>query len=197
MRAAAGELRQLARLRVLPARVAWFQARARRAARAAGDEWSLISATRPDDLGRLLALARGRREVVELGTGTAWTAIALAVADPARRVTTFDPIVRPERRRYLELAGPRARARIELRDEPGDRGPGDLGGVDLLFVDSSHEREPTVREVEAWRPALAPGALVVFDDYDHPDYPGVRQAIDQLGLAGERSGTLFVYRAAG
>jgi predicted O-methyltransferase YrrM len=197
LRAAGGELRQLARLRALPPRVAWFQVRARRAARASGDEWTLLSATRPDDLTRLLALARGRREVVELGTGTAWTAISLALADPGRRVTTFDPIVRPERRAYLELAGPRARARIELHDEPGDRGPGDLRGVELLFVDSSHERDQTIREVEAWRPALAPRAIVVFDDYDHPDFPGVREAIDKLGLPGEPTGTLFVYRVAG
>jgi len=54
-----------------------------------------------------------------------------------------------------------------------------------------------VRELEAWRPALAPDAVVAFDDYDHPDYPGVREAIEQLGLPGERAGTLFVYRSGG
>lgn len=181
---------------MLPPRVAWFQARARRAARTGGDDWTLLSATRPEDLARLLAVARGRREVVELGTGTAWTAISLALDDRHRRVTTFDPIVRPERGRYLELVGPRARARIELRDEPGERGPGGRRSVDLLFVDSSHERDATVRELEAWRPALAPGAIVVLDDYDHPDYPGVREGVEQLGLTGERQGTLFVHRLA-
>jgi predicted O-methyltransferase YrrM len=180
--------------------VAWFQARARRAARAAGDEFSLVSATRPEDLARLLRLARGRREVVELGTGTAWTTISLALADDRRRVTGYDPIVRPERERYLGLAGPRARERIELVDQPGEQGPAgrlSVGGpaVDLLFVDSSHEREATVREVTAWRPALAPGALVVLDDYDHPDFPGVREAVAQLGLHGEQAGTLFVAAA--
>jgi predicted O-methyltransferase YrrM len=182
---------------VLPPRVAWFQARARRAARAAGDEFSIVSATRPDDLARLLRLARGRRQVVELGTGTAWTTISLALADPERRVTGFDPVVRPEREGYLRLVGPRTRARIELVDAPGARGPIGDQPVDLLFVDSSHEREETVREFQAWRPALAPGALVVFDDYDHPDYPGVGEAVAALDLPGERRGTLFVYRTPG
>jgi hypothetical protein len=112
-------------------------------------------------------------------------------------VSSFDPILRPERDLYLRLVGPRVRARIELRDEPGDRGPGDVTAVDLLFVDSSHERADTIREVEAWRPALAPGAIVAFDDYEHPGYPGVREAIDELGLPGEQAGSLFVYRAAG
>jgi hypothetical protein len=36
---------------------------------------------------------------------------------------------------------------------------------------------------------------VVFDDFDHPDYPGVTEAIADLGLAGEPAGTLFVARA--
>jgi predicted O-methyltransferase YrrM len=176
--------------------VAWFQARARRAARRSGDEFSLVSATRPDDLARLLALARGRRRVVELGTGTAWTTISLALADSSREVTSFDPIVRAERERYLELAGPGVRSRIELVDAPGEAGPREgEPRVDLLFVDSSHERAATIREYEAWRPALAPGAIVAFDDYGHPDYPGVAQAIADLGLAGERAGTLFVARA--
>jgi predicted O-methyltransferase YrrM len=154
-----------------------------------------VSATRPDDLARLLELARGRREVVELGTGTAWTTISLALADPRRRVTSFDPIVRPERERYLGLAGARARGRIELVAAPGERGPRPGQRVELLFVDSSHDREDTVREVEAWRGALAPGAIVALDDYDHPDYPGVREAVAELGLRGEQAGTLFVVRA--
>ena len=67
--------------------------------------------------------------------------------------------------------------------------------VELLFVDSSHDRDDTVREVEAWRGALVPGAIVALDDYDHPDYPGVREAVTELGLRGEQAGTLFVARA--
>ncbi len=135
--------------------------------------------------------------MVELGTGTALTTISLALADPGRRVTSFDPIVRPERERYLRLVGPRARARIELVEAPGERGPRPGQRVDLLFVDSSHERERTVRELDAWRPALTPGAIVAVDDYDHPDFPGVREAVTQLDLPGEQQGTLFVSRAGG
>ena len=109
--------------RVLPRRVAILQLRARARARRAGDVFSLTSATRPADLARILRLAAGRRHVVELGTGTAWTAVALAAADPARRVTSFDPIARPERERYLALLAPDARARIDLVEAPGAAGP--------------------------------------------------------------------------
>ena len=63
----------------------------------------------------------------------------------------------------------------------------------MLFIDSSHEREPTVLEFTAWRPRLAPGAVVVFDDHGHPDWPGVAEAVGDLGLAGEvRGGALRV-----
>jgi predicted O-methyltransferase YrrM len=190
------ELRLVLSLRVLPAPVARFCWRARRHARRAGDRFSLDSAARPAELAELLSLARDRTTVVELGTGTAWSAIALALDDRARRVVSCDPLLRPEREVYLDLAGVGVRDRVELRDEPDSLGPrpGDPP-VQLLFVDSSHEREPTVAAFRAWRDALAPGAVVVFHDHGHPDYPGVRQAVADLKLSGRETGGLFVWWA--
>jgi len=63
-----------------------------------------------------------------------------------------------------------------------------------LYVDSSHEREQTIAEVRAWQPHLRSGALVLFDDYTNPEYPGVREAVEELELEGERRGGLFVHR---
>ena len=132
-------------LRALPWRVARFYWRAHRHARRNGDRFSLDSAARPSELAELLALARGRTNVVELGTGTAWSAIALALDERARRIVSYDPSVRPERVAYLKLAGADARERIQLRAEPDTRGPhvGDAA-VELLFVDSEHERQPVL-----------------------------------------------------
>jgi predicted O-methyltransferase YrrM len=190
------ELRFLLSLRVLPARVARFFWQAHRHAHRNGDRFSLVSAARPAELAELLSLARGRTIVVELGTGTAWSAIALALADRARRVISCDPCVRPEREAYLDLVGLALRERIELRHEADSAGsrPGDPP-VELLFIDSSHERAPTVTAFRAWRDALAPGAVVVFHDHGNPDYPGVRQAVADLGLSGRERGGLFVWRA--
>jgi predicted O-methyltransferase YrrM len=190
------EMRLLLSLSALPARVARFFWRAWRHARRTGDRFSLVSPARPAELAALLALARGRTTVVELGTGTAWTAISFALAEPACRVISCDPCVRVEREAYLDLAGLPVRERIELREEPDGAGPraGD-GPVQLLFIDSSHEREPTVAAFLAWRGALAPGALVIFHDHGNPDYPGVREAVEDLGLAGWETGGLFVWRA--
>ena len=38
--------------------------------------------------------------------------------------------------------------------------------------------------------------MIVFDDYTHPDFPGVREAVTELGLQGEQRGTLFVHPVA-
>lgn len=192
---ARAKLRLLSALRVLPWPVARFYWRAWRRALRDEDGFSLASAARPAELAQLLALARGRRVVVEFGTGTAWSAIALALDDGTRRIVSYDPSVRAERDGYLALAGERARERIELRAEPDTAGPhpGDAP-VELLFIDSEHEREPVLAAFSAWRDALAPAAIVVFHDYAHPAYPGVREAVRELALSGEEVGGVFVWR---
>jgi predicted O-methyltransferase YrrM len=181
----------------LPPRVAWFYSRARRTAARIGDEWTLGSATKPESLRLILRLARGRRSVVEIGTGTAWTTAALALADKRRRVVSFDPVVRPERERYLELAGVHARERIELVESGGEGGPrpGDPA-PDFVFLDGSHERELTIRTFEAWRPVLQGGGAIAFHDWRNPLYPGVTEAIEELGLRGRVERDVFVWTAS-
>jgi predicted O-methyltransferase YrrM len=181
-------------LRSLPLPVARLWWRLHRAARRAGDAWALEAATRPADVAAILELARGRRTVVELGTGPGWTTLALAAADPERRVTSYDPVDHASA--YVAAAPAHVRERVELRSAPGAAGPGAAGPseVDMLFIDSTHEREPTLAEFAAWRDALAPGAVVAFHDYGHPDFPGVAEAVEALGLRGEAGGGVFTWR---
>lgn len=188
-------------LTCLPANVALFYARARRLAARRGDDWSLRSATGPRSLAHVLREARGHRRVVEVGTGTGWTAIACALAEPGRRVASYDPVVRPERDWYLSLAGPGARARIDLRAAPGEHGPPpadrERSGVGFVFIDGSHERDRTIATFEAWRPALAAGGAIAFHDWQNEHYPGVTEAIAELGLRGDACGDVFVWRPHG
>ena len=132
--------------------------------------------------------------MVEIGTGTGWTTAALALADGDRRVVSYDPIVRPERERYLDLSG--VRDRIELREAGGEGGPaaGDAP-PDFVFVDGSHERELTIATYRAWREALAPGGAIAFHDYGNELYPGVTEAIGELGLEGRVERDVFVWSA--
>lgn len=190
------EIRFAAEALRLPWPVARFLLRARRRARRERDVFSLDSALRPRKLAVLLEAAAGRQVVVELGTGTAWATIALALADSGRTIESWDPVVRTQRERYLDLAGPDVRRRISFVEGFGADGPGEVRDVQLLFVDSSHEREATLAEIATWRAVLAPRALVVFDDYGHPDYPGVAQAVAELGATGEARDSLYLWPIA-
>lgn len=182
-------------LRPLPLRVALFYARALRRAHVRGDRWGPDAAARPAELAALLVVARGRTRVVELGTAMGWTAIALALADRSRRVTTVDPVAVPERKLYLELVSAAVRDRISfVAGEGAAVGAREHRPVDLVFIDSSHERAATLAEFRAWQPRLAGGGIVAFHDFEHPGYPGVAAAIEELGLAGERRGGMFVWR---
>jgi predicted O-methyltransferase YrrM len=52
--------------------------------------------------------------------------------------------------------------------------------VGLLFIDADHSYEGCRADVLAWAPHLAEGAIIAVDDYGHPDWPGVQEAIDAL-----------------
>jgi predicted O-methyltransferase YrrM len=187
--------RALEAARRLPPRVALFYVAALALAAVRRDRFTLASATRPDDLETLLSLAGGSRSVVEVGTGPGWSAFALALVHPQRQVVSFDV----EDRRadvYARLVGRAVRDRVAFVLAAGSDATPHADAVDFLFIDSSHELEETVDTFQAWRPKLVPGALVVFHDYGNPQYPGVEQAVTQLGLDGDASGGVFVWRAS-
>ena len=52
--------------------------------------------------------------------------------------------------------------------------------VDLLFVDGSHELEDVLADIDAWEPALRPGATVAF--HDSISFPGVAGALRARAL---------------
>jgi predicted O-methyltransferase YrrM len=185
---------QAANLARLPRPVARFWVRAMRRAQADNDTWSIDVACRPAELRVLLDALGDAPRVAEVGTAAAWTTSCIALARPGREVHSWDVEAHPERERYLALLDPADRARVHLHDRPGGLGPADPPPVDAVFIDSSHLLEETVDTFRTWEPALAPGAIVAFHDYDDDDYPGVTEAVARLGLQGEVRGHLFVWR---
>jgi predicted O-methyltransferase YrrM len=184
---------QTASLAKLPRPVASFWVRALRRAKASNDTWSIDVACRPAELLVLLDALSGARRVAEIGTAAAWTTSCITLARPDREVHSWDVEAHPERERYLALLAPADRARVHLHDRPGGLGPADPPAVDAVFIDSSHEREETIATFRTWEPALSPGGIVAFHDWEDDAYPGVTEAVRELCLLGEARGHLFVW----
>lgn len=57
--------------------------------------------------------------------------------------------------------------------------------IGLLYIDGDHSEEVVRDDFYAWKPHLATGATVAFDDLDTPKNPGVRVVVDELCRSGE------------
>jgi len=122
--------------------------------------------------GRVLAaLAANRRRIVEIGTAFGYSTLWMALAQPAGgTIVTLDPdrTRTDQARRWWREAGI-ADKQIVVINRPAleafAAGPAEpaLGGpFDLLFIDAlKHEYQAYL---EAIRPRLAPGALIVADN---------------------------------
>lgn len=186
---------QVVELRCLPTGLRGFYLRCWWHALRLGDSAVFLAPASPRQTALLLALGRDVERVVELGTGAGMTAAALVLAEPHRRVISYDLEAWPQQARHLALLGSDVRSRIEIRHRPAESGPNSEDApVGLLFVDSSHEEEETVASFRAWEPALAPGALAIFHDYTNSEFPGVRMAVERLELGGQVQEGMFIWR---
>ena len=93
----------------------------------------------------------------------------------------------------MAFADPDSRARILLVEGCGEEAEAPPEPVDLLYVDSNHDREIVCRSFEHWRDSLACGGFAAFDDYVNDNYRGVREAVSDLGLQGRTAGRLFIW----
>lgn len=48
--------------------------------------------------------------------------------------------------------------------------------VFAVMVDAGHDADSVERDARAWWPKVAPGGVIVFDDFDR-EYPGVREGL--------------------
>lgn len=54
------------------------------------------------------------------------------------------------------------------------------GLVRIFSVDGCHTRQHTINDIVKAEGCLAPGGLILVDDFTNPDFPGVRQAVDDV-----------------
>ena len=65
----------------------------------------------------------------------------------------------------------------------------DTGPIRLLYIDGLHTYEGVKADIADWTPRVAPGGIVVFDDY-YKEGVGVRRAVDELLGSGTVEPTL-------
>lgn len=169
-------------------------------------EFQHVRGATPDEIGMTLADFAHQvppdQEIVELGVFQGRTALIMAWGAKqgnGAHVTAIDPWELPgnvydppfteaDSRAWAEY---RIRElgytdRIELVHAFSAEIAADWSGkpVGLLFVDGDHTREGARLDIEMWAPHLAPGAVIAVDDYHHPDWPGVAEAVDELVESG-------------
>ncbi|MCH9649394.1 MAG: class I SAM-dependent methyltransferase [Deltaproteobacteria bacterium] len=101
----------------------------------------------------------------------------------AKDPVTGIPISWEVLQRNLRLADVPEESVTLLRGEPTDpeildRARGCL--YDLILLDGDHSFEGVSRDFKAFRDHVEMGGFLVFDDYGHPGWPGVKEAVDQL-----------------
>lgn len=169
-------------------------------------EFKQVRGATPDEIGMALAdfasLVPPDQEIVELGVFNGRTALIMAwgaAQGKGAHVTAVDPwdtegnvydppFTDAESRvwadywvRTLGYA-----ERIDLVQGFSQDVGADWSGprVGLLFVDGDHTKEGARRDIKTWAPHLVPGARIAVDDYGHPDWPGVGEAVDELVAEG-------------
>jgi predicted O-methyltransferase YrrM len=56
--------------------------------------------------------------------------------------------------------------------------PNTFAEIDLLFIDTEHTKDRTIRELTIWGPIMASGGVIMLHDTDDGStYPGVREAM--------------------
>ena len=56
------------------------------------------------------------------------------------------------------------------------------GSLDFVYLDGDHSEAAVAGDIRLWRPLVKPGGILAGHDYGHPDFPGVKQAVDAANL---------------
>lgn len=160
----------------------------------------------------LAAAVPAREAVVELGNYRGRSTVALALgarSGGGAQVYSVDPHVEfrgprgghfgrhDQEHLYANLARTGVGASVSVVGLDSRRVAAAWNGpaVGLLFIDGDHRYEAVRADLEAWRPHLAPGARVAFDDCDFADVARLieeRCAARELALRA-RAGKVTVY----
>ena len=95
----------------------------------------------------------------------------------------------------MDMAGGLGLSNLRLRTGRGQDFASGYANLDFVFIDAQHSYEDTLEILLAYLPAMRQNGIIAGHDLVCPDYPGVKQAVDQVfGGDYEVRGTSFVHR---
>lgn len=59
--------------------------------------------------------------------------------------------------------------------------------LDFIFIDANHNYLPVKQDLAAWGDKVRPGGIISGHDYDNPDWPGVKRAVDEWAAKTKRT----------
>lgn len=128
-----------------------------------------------------LALAMGWTKGVEVGVGAAYLSRALMEGVPSLELVGVDAGYRDDRRKLCKKVRNDYRDRyVFMRSDSVDAAPRiATRSCDFVFIDAGHSYRAVHDDIRAWRERVKPSGWLLGHDYDHPDLPGVREAVDE------------------
>lgn len=126
----------------------------------------------------LAAQARHRQYIVEFGCYNGRSTRCLADNGfPGSKIWAVDPDIQPE---FIDNMFDHIESgKVELVREFSYNFS--LGHhVDMVFIDGDHRYKEVVKDIKKAYELLKPGGLISGHDYNHPDWPGVKRAVDEL-----------------
>lgn len=137
--------------------------------------WGWMS---PTELEWLHGTARTMASIAEIGClhGRSAYALLSGCAGPVYCIDPWDDGADMSYASFLSACGrfPNLRAVRGLSPPAA----ADVPDVDMVFIDGAHDYDSVIADIRAWLPKTR--RLICGHDYNHPGYPGVKTAVDEV-----------------
>jgi predicted O-methyltransferase YrrM len=155
---------------------------------------------------KLQELAAHATDILEVGSAFGYSAIAMALANPAAHVTAIDPHnqlgshpiaggSREVMAGNLEAYGVADRVTMLVTTSQQALPGLELGSFDLVFIDADHVEAAVAHDVTWALKLLRGGGVLACHDWEEWTCPGVKAALEKLlGPPPELTDTLAVYQ---
>ena len=126
--------------------------------------------------------------VVNIGAGTGTSGLAILEARPDLANTTWTVDIRDDDNPFGGLMNERNAFSehfpgIMPRQIHGDSYEVGMswnkGWIDFLFIDADHTEAGLTKDIEAWYPKVRKGGFILYHDYNHGFWPGVKPIVDK------------------